>query len=280
MDGAGTIEEVGDDVDTRLIGQQVVIYPLLVCRDCRACVSGFENRCERLGFVGITIPGTYAEYVRVPAWNALPFDGVSFEEAGCVPLPFITAWHLLRRRVEIGPGQTLLIIGAGGGLGTAAVQIARLCGATVFAATSGPEKASRLAELGADAVLDYRQGDPWQEVRDRTGGRGVDFILDYGGASTAAHSLAALAPGGAVLVVGSISGDLLPEVNLRSLYFNQRALIGSSGGTRADLRDVLHALGRGTLRPILDRAFPLEQTAEAHRVLMSNQKFGNLVLVP
>jgi NADPH:quinone reductase-like Zn-dependent oxidoreductase len=280
MDGAGTIEAVGDNVDASRVGQQVVIYPLLVCRSCRACVSGFENRCERLAFVGITIAGTYAEYVRVPAHNALPFEGLSFEEAACVPLPFITAWHLLRVRARLGPGQTLLVVGAGGGVGTAAVQIARLCGATVFAATSGPDKAARLAELGAQAVLDYRQGDAWQEARSLTGGRGVDFVLDYGGASTAARSLSALAPGGAVLVVGSITGDLAPEINLRSVYFHQLSLIGSSSGTRADLQDVLHAVGRGTLRPILERAFPLEQVAEAHRMLVSSRKFGNLVLVP
>jgi NADPH:quinone reductase-like Zn-dependent oxidoreductase len=280
MDGAGTIEAVGEDIDAARVGERVVVYPLLVCRNCRACVNGYENRCERIGFVGITMPGHYAEYIRVPAHNALPFDGLSFEEAACVPLPFITAWHLLHRRVKIGPGQTLLVVGAGGGVGTAAVQIARLCGATVFAATSGPDKAERLAQLGADAVFDYRAGDPWQAARDRTAGRGVDFILDYGGAHTASRSFAALAPGGAMLVVGSITGDLVPELNLRSLYYNQLSIIGSSSGTRADLQEVLDAVRQGMLRPILDRSFPLDDAAEAHRALTSNQKFGNLVLVP
>jgi NADPH:quinone reductase-like Zn-dependent oxidoreductase len=280
MDGAGTIEAVGEGVDPARVGEQVVIYPMLVCRNCRRCVSGFENRCERLAFVGISVPGTYAEYVRLPAHNLLPFAGLSFEEAACVPMTFITAWHLLRVRARIGPGQTLLVIGAGGGVGTAAVQVARLLGANVLAATSGAEKASRLRELGADAVFDYRRGDPWQAAREHTGGRGPDFILDYGGASTAGRSLAALAPGGALLVVGSITGDLVPELNLRHLYFNQLSIIGNSAGTRADLQDVLDAIQRGALRPILDRAFPLEQTADAHRALVSDQKFGNLVLVP
>jgi NADPH:quinone reductase-like Zn-dependent oxidoreductase len=283
MDGAGTIEAVGEGVDPSRVGEQVVIYPLLVCRNCRACVSGFENRCERLGFVGISVPGTYAEYVRLPAHNTLPFEGLSFEEAGCVPLPFTTAWHLLERRARIGPGQTLLVIGAGGGVGTAAVQVARVLGASVLAATSDAEgsKAARLRELGAEAVFDYRRGDPWQAAREYTAGRGPDFILDYGGASTAGRSLAALAPGGTLLVVGSISGDLVPELNLRHLYFNQLSVVGSSGGTRADLHDMLQAMRRGSLRPILDRAFPLEQTADAHRALVSDaNKFGNLVLVP
>lgn len=280
MDGAGSVEAVGQGVDPALVGRRVVIYPLLVCRNCQACVSGFENRCERLAFIGITIPGTYAEYVRIPAHNALAFEGLSFEEAASVPLPFITAWHLLRRRAQLGPGQTLLIIGAGGGVGTAAVQIAQLCGARVFAATSAQDKAERLMGLGAEAVFDYRDGDAWQAARERTNGRGVDFILDYGGAGTAARSLAGLAPGGTLLVVGSISGDLVPEINLRQLYFNQLSIVGSSSGTRADLRQVLDAVERGTLRPVLDRAFTLEQTAEAHRALVSNEKFGNLVLVP
>ena len=280
MDGAGTIEAVGEGVDRGRVGEQVVIYPLLVCRTCRRCVSGFENRCERLGFVGITIAGTYAQYVRLPAHNTVPFEGLSFQEAACVPLPFITAWHLLRSRVRIGPGQTLLVIGAGGGVGTAAVQIARLLGATVLAATSGAEKAGRLRQLGADAVFDYRHGDPWQAAREHTSGRGPDFILDYGGANTAGRSLGALAPGGALLVVGSITGDLVPELNLRHLYFNQLSVVGTSAGTRADLQEVLDTIRRGAVRPILDRAFPLEQTADAHRALVSQDKFGNLVLVP
>jgi NADPH:quinone reductase len=280
MDGAGTIEAVGEGVESARIGEQVVIYPMLVCRNCRRCVSGFENRCERLAFIGMTIPGTYAEYVRLPAHNVLPFEGLSFEEAACVPLPFITAWHLLRVRVRLGPGQTLLVIGAGGGVGTAAVQIARLLGATVLAATSGAEKAGHLRQLGADAVFDYRQADPWEAARKHTAGRGPDFILDYGGASTAGRSLGALAPGGALLVVGSITGDLVSDFNLRHLYFNQLSVIGSSAGTRADLQEVLDAIRRGALRPILDRAFPLEQTADAHRALVSQEKFGNLVLVP
>ena len=280
MDGSGTIEAVGEGVDGTRVGEQVVIYPLLVCRNCRRCVSGFENRCEQLGFVGISVPGTYAEYVRLPAHNVIPFEGLSFEEAACVPLPFITAWHLLRVRARIEPGHTLLVIGAGGGVGTAAVQIARLLGATVLAATSGTEKAGRLRRLGADAVFDYRLGDPWQAAREHTRGRGPDFILDYGGARTASRSLGALAPGGALLVVGSITGDLVPEFNLRHVYFNQLSVIGNSGGTRADLLEVLDAIRRGALRPILDRGFPLDQTAEAHRALVSDQKFGNLVILP
>ncbi|HEY0581315.1 MAG TPA: zinc-binding dehydrogenase [Chloroflexota bacterium] len=280
MDCAGTIATVGQGVAPTRVGEQVVVYPILVCRNCAACVGGFENRCENRGYIGISIPGTYAEYVRVPAENAIPFSGLSMAEAASVPLPFITAWHLLRRRAQVGPGQTLLVMGAGGGVGTAAVQIGKLLGARVFAATSGPDKADRLAQLGADAVFDYRTGDPWDEARACTGGRGVDFILDNGGSETVTRSMNGLAGGGTLLICGSLTGDVAADFNVRTLYFNSLSVIGSSAGTRADLRAVIEAMQRAALRPIVDRTLPLEEVGQAHQALLSNQKFGNVVLVP
>jgi NADPH:quinone reductase-like Zn-dependent oxidoreductase len=138
----------------------------------------------------------------------------------------------------------------------------------------------RLEELGAEAVFDYRSGDPWHDARERTGGQGVDFVLDYAGAETVGRSLGALKPGGAVLVIGSVTGDILPELNLRQLYFNHLSLIGSSSGTREDLRQVLSEMSRGSLRPVHDRSFPLADAGRAHEALLSPDKFGCITLVP
>jgi NADPH:quinone reductase-like Zn-dependent oxidoreductase len=251
-----------------------------MCGECSPCVAGYENRCERFSLIGVTRPGTYAEAVAIPARSAIPFEGLTFEQAGSVPMPWTAAWHLLRRRAGIQPGQTLLVVGAGGGAGSAAVQIGRLSGARVFAATRGTAKARRLEDLGAEAVFDYVEGDPWQVVRELTGGRGVDFVMDYGGSATVGKSIGALAPGGSVLVIGSVSGDILPDLNLRHLYFNHLSLIGSSSGTREDLREVLREMSRGTLQPVHHASFPLAEAGQAHRALLSPGKFGRITLIP
>jgi NADPH:quinone reductase len=280
LDGAGIISSAGPGVDTARVGQQVVIYPNVTCGDCGPCVTGYENRCQNFSLIGVTRPGTYAGHIAVPARNAIAFESMTFEEAASVPMPWTAAWHLLRKRVAIQPGQTLLVVGAGGGVGSAAVQIGRLSGAHVFAATSGAAKMRRLEELGAEAVFDYHEGDPWQDARRRTGGRGVDFVLDYGGSKTVGRSVAALAPGGSVLIVGSVTGDILPELDLRGLYFNHLSLVGSSSGTREDLRQVLTEMKRGSLQPVHDRSFPLAEAGEAHKALASPNKFGRITLIP
>jgi NADPH:quinone reductase-like Zn-dependent oxidoreductase len=280
MDGAGVVTAVGPSVDPSRIGQQVVFHADLGCGDCVACITGHENRCETMRLIGVQVPGTYAEHITVPAINAIPFRGLSFQEAACLDIPFTTAWHLLVEKAQLKPGQTVLVVGASGDVGLAAVQIARLAGARVLATTSSAEKAARLSELGAEAVFDYREGDPWQEVRRHTGDRGVDFVVDYTGTNTLTHSMGALAKGGAVLIVGCVTGGPIPDFNVRPLYARHLSLIGSSSGTRADLRAVLGEVEQGRLRPVLSQEFPLAAASEVHQLAHSGTKTGSLVLIP
>lgn len=279
LDGAGTIDAVGPDVAATRKGESVLIWPFIVCGECVSCRAGREQMCERMVHVGVGRPGTYAEAICIPSANVIGFEGMSFEEAACVPVAFPTAWNILLNRGHVSPGSTLLVVGASGSVGTAAIQIARLAGARVFAATSRTEYTEQLKQLGAEAVFDYRTEDAWQRARDANAGRGLDFVLDNGG-STVSRSLDSLAHGGVLLIVGGVAGDKLAELNLRSLWFGHRSLTASGNGRSLDLRTILGEIKRGTLQPVLARTFPLGQAAEAHRTLKAGQRLGKVVLIP
>jgi len=279
LDGAGVIDAVGPGVDAARLGQYVILWPFIVCGECVSCLAGREQMCERMVHVGVGTPGTYAEAVCVPSANAIAFEGMSFEEAACVPVAFPTAWNILLNRGRLRPGSTLLVVGASGSVGSAAIQVGRLSGARVFAATSRTEFAEKLKALGAEAVFDYRTEDVWQRARDANGGRGLDFVLDNGG-STVPRSLDSLAHGGAVLIVGGVASENLSDLNLRSLWFGHRSLIASGNGSRLDLRTILGEIKRGALTPVLARTFPLRQAAEAHRALQAGERLGKVVLIP
>ena len=279
LDGAGIIDAAGPGVDPSRVGDSVLVWPFIVCGECIPCLGGREQMCERMVHVGVGVPGTYAEAICVPSTNAIAFEGMSFEEAACVPVAFPTAWNILLNRGRIAPGSTLLVVGAAGSVGSAAIQVGRLAGARVFAATSRTEYAEKLEELGADAVFDYRSEDVWQRARDMNGGRGLDFVLDNGG-STVGRSLESLAHGGTLLIVGGVASEKLAELNLRSLWFGHRSLVASGNGTRHDLRIILGEIARGNLKPVLARTFPLSQATEAHRTLQAGRRLGKVVLIP
>jgi NADPH:quinone reductase-like Zn-dependent oxidoreductase len=280
LDGSGIIEATGPGVDASRKGQQVIIWPFVVCGECPQCVAGREQMCERMVHIGVFRPGAYAELIAIPSANAIEFNGMSFEEAACVPVGFSTAWNILINRGGIKPGSTLLVVGASGTVGTAAVQIAKLAGARVFAATSRTKFAKQIMNFGAEAVFDYRTQDAWQLAKDANGGRGLDFILDNGGAATVNRSLDALGHGGVLLIVGGAAGEVLPALNLRSMWFGHRSLVASGNGTRLDLHTILGEIGRGRLKPVLAGTHLLSQAAEAHRALVAGERLGHLVLVP
>jgi NADPH:quinone reductase-like Zn-dependent oxidoreductase len=280
LDGAGVVDATGDDVDRARAGEMVLIRPFITCGGCPACATGREQMCERMSYVGVNMPGTYAELVCVPASAAVPFEGLSFEEAACVPVPFSTAWHILVNRARLRPGSSLLVVGAAGAIGTAAVQIGRLCGARVFAATSRPAAAKTLQELGADAVFDYRDEGAWEKAVQANGGHGLDYVLDNGGGASIGRSLAMLAPGGAVLVVGGVRSDHVPDIDLRGMWRGHRSLIASGNGSRSDLQAVLGEVARGRLHPVLAGTFPLADAAAAHHLLSSRERTGKIVLTP
>jgi NADPH:quinone reductase-like Zn-dependent oxidoreductase len=280
LDGAGVVDAAGEGVDRPRAGETVLVRPFITCGDCPSCATGREQMCERMSYVGVDMPGTYAELVCVPVSAAVPFEGLSFEEAACVPVPFSTAWHILVNCGRLRPGSSLLVVGAAGAIGTAAVQIGRLCGARVFAATGRPAAAETLQRLGAEAVFDYRDEGAWEKAVRANGGRGLDYVLDNGGGASIGRSLAVLAPGGAVLVVGGVTSDHVPDIDLRGMWRGHRSLIASGNGSRSDLQAVLGEMARGTLRPVLAGTLPLAEAAAAHRLVTSGERIGKVVLTP
>jgi NADPH:quinone reductase-like Zn-dependent oxidoreductase len=279
-DGAGEVTDAGEGVTTPRVGDRVVIDPWIACGACEACLGGETVQCAQLRIIGAHLPGTYAEQVCVPAENALPIpERLSDAEAAVMPLVFSTAWHALIVRARLRAGESCLILAAGSGVGSAGIQIAKLAGARVFATASTPDKLQRARALGADETIDYLRQEFAEEVKRRTGGRGVDLVFEHVGPATFAQSLRALAPGGRVVTCGATTGPAA-AFDIRSLYSRQLAILGSTGGTRRDVRTVLRLAGEGSLRPVIDVAFDLKDAARAQERMLARDQFGKIVLEP
>jgi NADPH:quinone reductase-like Zn-dependent oxidoreductase len=217
----------------------------------------------------------------VPAANLLVLpDPVPFVTAAAASLTCLTAWRMLVQQAKVRPGETVLILGAGGGLGTAAIQVARLMGGTVFATTRNPAKAQRAVELGAAHVIDIRDKPDWASTMlDATGGRGVDVVVEHIGQATWTNSLNALARGGRMVVVGRTSGQIV-QMDIRSVYRKQVSIVGTTMGSHQDYRDVMALVFSGAVRPIIDRVLPLGRGVEALTLLDRCEQFGKIVLEP
>ena len=277
-DIAGEIAKTGNEVTTVRVGQKVVLAPLVSCGKCLACVSGLDNRCRQATNLGYMIDGGCAEFVRAPEVNCLPYpERLSWEEAASVPLVFQTAWHMLVTRAELRPGEDVLILGAGSGVGTAAIQIAKFFGARVIATAGSDEKLQKAKELGADELINHKTQKIHSEVRRMTNKRGVDVVFEHVGTATWEGSLASLAPSGRLVTCGATTG-YDAKVDLRFLFSRQLSLLGSYMGTKADLHTVMKLVAAGRLKPIVDRVVPLEEAAAAHAYLEAGGQFGKVVL--
>lgn len=281
---SGVVEEVGDLVGHVQRGERVAVALRVFCGRCHYCLHGHEEACNADPrsanapiMVGLPSEGGYADYVVVPGQNVLPIpDHLDFDAACIATLDGVTAWHETER-AGVGPGSRVLVTGATGGLGTFFVQIAKLRGAVVYAVTGRAETASRLRELGADAVIDRTQEDVAARARELSAGRGVDAVLDSIGAAMFATNLKALAPLGRLVICG-ILGGADAQLNLAPFYAQQQQVIGSTGGSRRDLEALLDAMALGRVQPVIWRHYPLVQAAEAMRSLGSNERFGKVVL--
>ncbi|MBE3566428.1 MAG: zinc-binding dehydrogenase [Thermogemmatispora sp.] len=277
---AGEIDALGDAVSGLSVGQRVAVAPYLFCGRCEYCRSGEEVLCLNGDIIGLASQGGFAEYVRVPASSVIPLqEGLDFVSAAAVTLSTITAWHMLTVRAPLLPGQDVLVQAAGSGVGSAAIQIAKLCGARVIATAGSDEKLERARALGADEVINYRTTDLVQEVRRLTNKRGVDVVVDHIGKDTWGQSIACLARKGRLVTCGSTSGDVA-ETNVWLLFIKEIALIGSYGGTRHDLAEVLKLVARGQLKPVVHGTYPLSAIAEAQRLMEERQQFGKLIILP
>ncbi len=279
-DVVGEIAAVGPGVLHLEPGRRTLVHPTLSCGTCTDCMAGDDHLCRRHDVLGRTSQGGYAEYVVVPAANCLEYPGeLPFEQAAAVPLVFLTAWHMLVARADVRPGETVLVIGAGSGVGSAAVQIARLLGARVLATAGTPEKLVRARELGAHETIDHACEDIAARARALTERRGVDVVFEHVGGSVFEAAVAALARDGRLVTCGATAGHRVTlDVNL--LFGRHLTLLGSWMGRRADLAAVLRHVASGALRPVVDSILPLAEAARGHARIAARAHFGKVVLVP
>lgn len=277
-DVAGEIENIGADVTNIRVGQKVVLAPLVSCGKCPACLAGLDNYCRQATNLGYMIDGGCAEFVRAPEVNCLPYpENLKWEEAAAIPLVFQTAWHMLVTRAQLQPGEDILILGAGSGVGTAAIQIAKFLGARVITTAGSDEKLAKAKELGADHLINHKSQKIRDEVRRMTNKRGVDVVFEHVGTATWEDSLASLAPTGRLVTCGATTG-YDAKVDLRFLFSRQLSLLGSYMGTKSELYTVMKLVAAGRLRPVVDRVYPLAEAAAAHTYLESSAQFGKVVL--
>jgi NADPH:quinone reductase-like Zn-dependent oxidoreductase len=279
-DIAGEVARVGGLVTRVKVGQKVLLAPGLSCGQCPQCVAGADNLCRGYTIFGYMVDGGCAEYVKSPEVNVIPIPGdLTFDEAAAVPLVFLTSWHMLITRANLQPGEEILVLGAGSGIGSAAIQIARLTGARVIATAGSEEKLQKARELGADEVINHSRQNIAEEVKRFTDRRGVDVVFEHVGTATWEASVASLAPNGRLVTCGATTG-YDTKINLRYLFSRHLSVLGSYMGSKAELYAVLKLIGQRKLRAVIDRAMPLVHCAHAHELLEKREQFGKIVLNP
>ena len=278
-DFSGMIAKIGEEVTGWQEGQRVVANPTLWCGECSYCRAGRHNQCERFAILGEHVSGAYAEYVRVPARNLLAVpDDIPMDLAAAVPLVGVTAWHMLVVAGCVRPGEKVLVVGAGGGVNTMAIQIARLAGATVLVIAGDAQKAEAARALGADWALSRQEFPDWgKAVWAATERRGVDIVVDNVGEATWTASLRSLARGGRLLTVGGTTGYNGPTpINL--LFGRHLSIVGSTMGTQEDFEAVMAQVWAGKIRPVIDRVFPLAGYPTALERMLGGEGFGKILL--
>lgn len=279
-DVVGVVVRHGPGAEDPPLGVRVVVNPALWCGACAYCVRGEQSLCVRFRILGEHTNGGFAEYVVVPADHcyALP-EEIRSTDAAAWPISYQTAWRALVTRARLRPGEDVLVLGASGGTALAAIQIAKLLGARVFAVTQGADKVARLRALGADVVYDRAEVDWSREVWRDTGKRGVDVVVENVGQATWEGSLRTVAKGGRIVTYGATTGPH-GATDLRRVFWNQIDILGTTMASRAEFEAMLRVALRGQLPPVIDSVIPLERARDAHARLESGQHFGKIVLVP
>lgn len=279
-DVAGEIVSVGEYVTGFTLGQRVLLAPMHFCNHCAKCVAGLQNECREFSALGNAVDGGYCELIAVPAVNVIPIpDSLDFDHAASLPLVFLTAWHMLVGRAGIRLGQTVLVLGAGSGVGIAAIQIAKMFHARVITTAGDEKKLDKAHALGADYGINHYQQKISQEVRKITNKEGVDIVVEHVGVATWEESMKSLKPGGTIVTCGATTGPNV-SFDLRFLFSRQLNLLGSYMGTMGELHDVLSHVFAGRLKSVVDRTFPLKEARAAHEYLEASQMFGKVVLNP
>jgi NADPH:quinone reductase-like Zn-dependent oxidoreductase len=279
-DVVGVVAECGSAVRHVKTGDKVLVDPTLSCGVCDACRAGDDHLCRAHDVLGRKRNGGYAQFVSVPGANLYAYpERLSWEQAAAVPLVFLTAWHMLVTRAKVRPGEDVLVVGAGSGVGSAAIQIARLLGGRVIATAGGAAKCERARTLGAHDVIDHAAGDFAPAVRALTGRKGVEVAFEHVGGAVFEQAVAALARDGRLVTCGAtLGGGVRLDVN--TLFGRHLTLMGSWMGTRRDLTEVLRHVAAGALEPVVDSVMPLSKARAAHERLERREHFGKVVLVP
>ncbi|MGB9072261.1 MAG: zinc-binding dehydrogenase [Terriglobales bacterium] len=279
-DIAGEIVEVGEYIADFKPGQRVLLAPMSFCNRCAKCVAGLQNQCRQFTVLGSAVDGGNCELMAIPAVNVIPIpDALDFNQAASVPLVFLTAWRMITGRAAIRQGQTVLVLGANSGVGTAAIQIAKMFHARVITTAGDERKMERARELGADHVINHYQQKISEEVRKLTNKEGVDIVIEHVGQATWEESMKCLKPAGTLVTCGATSGPKV-DMDLRFLFSRQLSLLGSYMGTMSELYEVLGHVFAGRLKPVIDHTFPLKDIRAAHDYMEKSQMFGKIVLNP
>ena len=278
-DVAGDVAELGSEVKHVKEGDRVLLNPRITCAQCQYCLSGEDEFCVTSSMLGARTNGGYAEYVSAPAANALPLpESVSYQEAASLPTVFMPCWTILMRRAALKPWETALILSASSGVGTAGIQVAKnVIGASVITTTSTDEKARKARELGADEVINYTKEDIAERVKEITGGRGVDVVLDHVGADFWPAATASLARGGRYGICGVTTG-YRAELQMGAMFLNYHTVFGVFMGRKEDLRQILDRAAKGKIKGVIHETFPLQEAAKAHETMEGLNFFGKLVL--
>lgn len=279
-DIAGEVVELGEYVTGFKPRQRVLLAPMNFCGHCAKCVAGVQNQCREFTVLGNGVDGGNCELIAVPAVNVIPIpDSLEFNQAASVPLVFLTAWHMLVGRAGVRPGQTVLVLGAGSGVGIAAIQIAKLFHCRVITTAGDEAKLEKARQLGADYGINHYQQKISEEVRKITGKEGVDIVIEHVGAATWEESMKSLKSGGTLVTCGATTGPNV-SIDLRHLFARQLSLFGSYMGTMGELHEVLGHVFAGRLKPVVDRVFPLKDLRAAHEHLEKSAMFGKIVVNP
>lgn len=279
-DAVGEITELGPEANGLRVGQRTLVLPTLSCGTCPACRAGDDHLCREHDVLGRKRNGGYAESVTVPAVNCLPYpERLSWEQAAAVPLVFLTAWHMLVGRAALQQGEDVLVIGASSGVGSAAIQVARLLGARVIATAGSAEKLERARAMGAADTIDHSREDIAARARALTGRKGVDVVFEHVGGPVFEAAVPALARDGRLVTCGATAGAKA-SLDLNLLFGRHLTLMGSWMGRRSEMLDVLRHVESGALEPVLDQAMPLAEARAAHERIEARKHFGKVVLVP
>jgi NADPH:quinone reductase-like Zn-dependent oxidoreductase len=272
---AGEVVAVGPSARPDLVGTRVVLHPGVSCGYCEPCLSGLDHHCAKYQLLGKNLPGGYGELVKVPDVNLVPLPAeISWEAAACIPTVFTTAWNMLFDQAKLQPGEWVLVHAGGSGVGSAAIQLARLVGANIITTAGSPEKLERARTLGAQHLINYQKTDFLHAVRRITKRRGVDVVIEHIGEEVWERSLLCLATGGRLVTCGATSG-YQAKTDLRHLR-----IFGATCGSKASLFKVIRLVQEGKLQAVLERVLPLQEAREAHRLLEERKQFGKLALVP